>query len=523
MDLGLPIPSWRPGQGELVERVADVFSHTAIVALEAPPGVGKSIIAIAVARLLGHPALVLTGTKQLQDQYSSLFPGIVDIRGRSNYPCIAYTGETCDQGCCVVGEPCEYQFGEGRSPATILCHYYRRKAEAVFSPLVVANYAYFLADNGSFPGKLKKKTKLFILDEAHTIEDQIRGWLRVEISQRARKALGVDKLDPESLPWLQSVADKAKKWTSDHSSWAHGGWDRIDRQERRLYTSVSRLAGSLGRVVADLEENGMSWVPERFGESLAFKPVAISGHAREALFSPGEEGGTSFGVCFLLMSAALSDVVLSELGLEKNEYTRISLPSPFPIANRPAVFLPVVRVNRDLGPEGETKLVETVDKILDHHGKSKGLIHTTNYKIAKLIVMNSRHQSRLVTHEQKDRGEVLARFKNSSRPLVLISPSMTTGVDLPYDQCRFQIVAKVGWPDRGDLQVSLRSQFSGGDAWYASRTIQNLVQAYGRGVRADDDRCTFYILDETFRGLLARWRNEIPGWFLEALQTARGG
>lgn len=512
-DLGLPIPSWRPGQLELVQKIEESFlGGASIVALEAPPGVGKSIIAVGVARLLGAKTLILTGTKQLQDQYATLFPGMVDIRGRGNYPCIAYTGEDCSQGCCTVGEPCEYQFGELGNPKTILCHYYRRKAEALSSPLVVANYAYYLADNGMRAGKLRKSTKLFVLDEAHTIEDQIRGWLRVEVSQRARKALGVEKLDPFSIPWLRDVVMAATSWVIEHHAWEKG-WDGLSHSERGLFASVSRLKTDLGRVVSDLEKDGMSWVPEQFGESLAFKPVTVSDWAQRTLFDGG--------AYVLMMSAVLPWSVMTELGLRGEDVQRISVPSPFAVSHRPAVFLPVVRVNSTMDETGEAALVETVDKILDHHGKSKGLIHTTNYRIAKLIVLNSRHQSRLVSHEQRDRSEALRKFKASARPLVMISPSMTTGVDLPYELCRFQIVAKLGWPDRGDLQVSLRSQFAGGDAWYASRTIQALVQAYGRGVRAEDDRCVFYILDETFRALLGRWRDEFPSWFLEALSTAR--
>lgn len=513
-DLGLPIPSWRPGQWELAQEVLDRFGHHQIVALEAPPGVGKSVIAVAVSRLLGDKTLILTGTKQLQDQYASLFPGMIDIRGRGNYPCIAYTGEDCSQGCCTVGEPCEYQFGDGGNPKTIPCHYYRRKAEALSSSLVVANYAYYLADNGKRAGKLRKSTKLFVLDEAHTIEDQIRGWLRVEISQRARKALGIETVDPFSQSWLESVVRGARLWVAEHHGWEKN-WGHLSRNERGLFASITRLKLDLGRVVGDLEENAMSWVPEQFGESLAFKPVTVSSWARESLFD-----GSKY---VLMMSAVLPWSVLEELGEGKDSdyVTRISVPSPFPVSHRPAIFLPTARVNQAMDEVGETALVETVDKILDHHGNSKGLIHTTNYKIAKLFVLNSRHQSRLVSHEQKDRVEALRKFKASARPLVMISPSMTTGVDLPYEQCRFQIVAKLGWPDRGDLQVKLRTQFVGGDSWYASRTIQALVQAYGRGVRAEDDRCVFYILDETFRGLLGRWREEFPAWFLEALQTAR--
>jgi hypothetical protein len=40
----------------------------------------------------------------------------------------------------------------------------------------------------------------------------------------------------------------------------------------------------------------------------------------------------------------------------------------------------------------------------------------------------------------------VATFKRRKAPAFLVSPSMTTGWDFPYDQCRWQIIAKVPIP-----------------------------------------------------------------------------
>jgi len=47
-----------------------------------------------------------------------------------------------------------------------------------------------------------------------------------------------------------------------------------------------------------------------------------------------------------------------------------------------------------------------------------------------------------------------------------------------------------------------------------------LLQAYGRGMRAEDDYCETYILDGNFRMLLRNklYRNLVPSFFKDAIQ-----
>jgi Rad3-related DNA helicase len=47
--------------------------------------------------------------------------------------------------------------------------------------------------------------------------------------------------------------------------------------------------------------------------------------------------------------------------------------------------------------------------------------------------------------------------------------------------------------------------------------MSEVIQAYGRAIRAEDDKARFYIVDGSFIGLLRdRWRF-MPDWFKEAL------
>ena len=116
-----------------------------------------------------------------------------------------------------------------------------------------------------------------------------------------------------------------------------------------------------------------------------------------------------------------------------------------------------------------------------------------------------------------NREAVLKHFEEDKNPLVLVSPSMSEGVDLPYDKCRFQIIYKIPFPYLGDKQVFMRQKRD--KRWYAYKTVMTLMQAYGRGMRAEDDYCATYILDSDIRLLFRSpmYRSLVPEFFKEAI------
>lgn len=124
---------------------------------------------------------------------------------------------------------------------------------------------------------------------------------------------------------------------------------------------------------------------------------------------------------------------------------------------------------------------------------------------------------RLIDHKASNREAVLRYFEDSTEPLVLVSPSMSEGVDLPYDKCRFQVIYKIPFPYLGDKQVNRRQRMD--QRWYAYKTIMTLMQAYGRGMRAHDDSCytTYWDgnIEMLFRSPL--YRSLLPEFFKEAI------
>ena len=106
----------------------------------------------------------------------------------------------------------------------------------------------------------------------------------------------------------------------------------------------------------------------------------------------------------------------------------------------------------------------------------------------------------------------------------MVSPSMDRGIDLPYDLCRVIILVKVPWPNLGDPQISRRLYSSSdGQTWYAVQTIRTIIQGTGRGMRAEDDFCVSYILDDQFRRLYKDYYHLFPKWWREALMPYKPG
>ena len=157
-------------------------------------------------------------------------------------------------------------------------------------------------------------------------------------------------------------------------------------------------------------------------------------------------------------------------------------------------------------------------------------IHTTSYAQLEFIekYLSLKNRRRLISTEQKgsynnksrdrfrskSRDQIIAEHFASTRPTVLISPSLHTGLDLKDDYARFQILVKVPYPSKGDRWTDTKREQDPG--WYNWQTALRLVQTCGRSVRSQDDWAITYVLDSAFSQFVRN--NRLPYWFMEAVQ-----
>ena len=204
------------------------------------------------------------------------------------------------------------------------------------------------------------------------------------------------------------------------------------------------------------------------------------------------------------------------LGLNPNEVYHVKVDSPFSPLNRPIELKLAGKMSKNRIKNTAPKTIPILNKILQRHKEDKGLIHTHSYKCSNFIVQNM-PISRLISHNSLNRERVFKHFEDEDNPLVLVSPSMSEGVDLPYDKCRFQVIYKIPFPYLGDQQVFMRQKAD--RRWYAYKTVMTIMQAYGRGMRAEDDSCTTYILDKDVNMLFNSplYKSLVPDFFKEAI------
>jgi len=505
-DFGLPsrFTEFRQDQFETAAKITATPKYCYM--LDAPTGSGKSLIAATVQKLMEKKIVYLCTTKQLQDQLLHDFPYARTLKGRSNYPCLNYrnmfpriTAEECNN---TEINPCE---------RANMCPYMVAKKEALAAPLAVLNTSYFLTE-ANYVGTFSDQD-MIVVDEADTLEDALMSFVDVTVTQ---KQLDWLKIDP---PKFKTKFEAWVEWANEavnvlrprlfslqrelESNWATTDFDLM-REEKRL----SRLLGKLQFFIKEVDKNWV-WFPQ--AAKWSFKPVWIGKYAEHAFWRHTEK--------VLMMSATILDYmqVSRNIGLDVMKVSYKSLPSPFPKENRPVYLDFAASVSNKTMKEALPKLVVKIRKILEDHPDDKILIHCVTYKI-KDYLMQFLDKNRTMTHSTFDRVAVLENFKKSTRPKVLLSPSMDRGVDLPGDECRIVIIVKVPFGDLGNPQISKRVHASrDGNTWYIHKAVSKIIQMSGRAVRSKDDWAETYILDGNFDRVYKENRRMFPKWFTEAI------
>jgi Rad3-related DNA helicase len=261
--------------------------------------------------------------------------------------------------------------------------------------------------------------------------------------------------------------------------------------------------------------NRDNWVMEavpRFGRSLrkfSFRPIDVSYYANKYLFRLGKT--------VLLMSATILDkeTFCKSLGIDESDASFISIPTPFPKENRPILFVPAGSMASKSIGNTLPHLRNSVNEILNFHKNEKGIIHCHTYRIAKYLKDNIK-SDRLMLHDATNRDETLKKHAGSSKPVVLLSPSMAEGVDLKDDLSRFQVICKIPYPYLGDPLVKKR--MNKWKKWYPMQTAKLIVQSAGRSIRSDSDSAVTYILDADWKRFYYSNKGLFPKTFIDSLK-----
>ncbi len=517
------------------------------IIVSAPTGVGKSHVGATLAKYFDN-SFVVTASKHLQDQYSKDFSFLLPVKGKQNFECLKLMesekvpnfrralrwGLTCDKGQCKemvtkngkeIVENCKFKPEissiENGEYDTNSCLYYLQKYKALVSKHSLWNYySYFQImkyNKKAFQKYLSRKISIF--DEAHKIEDQIIQFVGIDIAKGLVQECELDinhyKLDEidSMILLLDNMADfYARKIEKTKAIQENPDYDLLFKLEEKY----KRVANARVDVVSD-KENFVINDPERdiYGElkRISIKPIDISKFVKSFFESEYQ----------VFMSATIDKHSFCEnTGIEPETVAFVDTPkSPFSIENRKVNFLNIKRLSYGATLEDELLVVKKIDEIMNEHSDERGIIFTSSksrcYQILKNLSEPNQKRIRIchsMNSDGKTQDQVIQEHK-ADKTGVLLSSSLWEGVDLKDDLSRFQIVAKVPYPNYKEKRISAKmNKFP---FWYTSQTLMKLLQGFGRSIRSDEDWAVTYVLDSAANNVFFKARSMIPKSYYDVL------
>ena len=505
------------------------------IILEAGTGIGKSAIATTLANMY-EDSYILTMTKQLQEQYLDDFGDmLVEIKGRGNYKC-NYKGN-CDF--CIKAEYNLRKCGD--------CEYNLAFKKAVEAKNVITNYDYLYYAGVANP--LLDSRELLILDEAHNLE---RKMLMLSSSELNREYIstkfGIDIFEPlmygtksinelkrkpdywvglcddlikeckKRIKKIEGDADKSVQVTLDEfesNPSKYSNFDYVEKQnleqDMKSFAAIS-LGLSYNELIIDLPDKN-SILDNNMDISAEFKPYSVLDDTQNLL--------KMGNICiFLTGTLGSKDKFCQWNNINPDETYYIYEKSPFDVAKRPIYVDFVGRMSgfrRGIPNWKNKRAIKKIKEILDMHKNEKGVIHTSSNEQA-FWIMNHLKEYNLMFVGGEDRNRILKDFTESKENIILIGASIKDGVDFKGDLCRFQIVFKIPYPQLNE-QVKYRRDLD--PKWFYYQTVMALMQAYGRGIRDNDDYCVMYIIDSSFKQLFNYNRGFFNEYFAEAVQKKK--
>jgi ATP-dependent DNA helicase DinG len=481
--------------------------------LVAPTGTGKSLLSLVTQRALTVRTHTVVSTLRLQDQMRTSYKHAPVLKGRDNYDCLIVDGVSVSQAPCQVGFKCAVKWS---------CPYFVDRDSAYKSDYAVFNYQLFM-NLVAYSAQNFESPDILFCDEAHLAAGELEKFMTGTLSERDMITQGwqrpmdltihgmakwAERFIPDIEDELEHLIKQIYAITGGSSGAAIKGSAKDYQRAMGKYNRYGYLERALYRFTqAGIDtENGKPWVFDKLGGVYQVRPTDVSDYT-ENLFNDVPK--------IVLMSATLNEDDIKRLGL--TDYKLVSVGSNYPKERRPIYYRPVGAISAKNENRLFDDIMDEVDTIVEAHVKAghKGIIHTVSYDRAERIYNASHNKKHMLLHSSDDKDKIIAQYKDSTTPVVLLSPSITEGEDFPDGECRFVIIPKVPYASLGDKLV--RERLNSDPSWYTWKACQDIIQGAGRGMRSERDFCSIYILDSNFEKLLEQHGKDIPNWFSEAI------
>lgn len=443
-------------------------------------------------------AFALTITKSLQDQYHELFEDTAVVKGKSNYLCNVDPHFNVDVAPCIyltdLKDNCLARKG---------CAYYNARNHALVSKFSALNYSMFM----SLPDHVKRR-EYIICDEASELEDELVKRFSRELHFKVLKKLGVNVA---AIPvgnytkfrsWLETFSETLAVSIHDLQARLKRKKNETELSDRQRYVLLRNLHMTLQTTIDTW--NDCEYLIEKNEDMITLKPLRVDNLSKH-IFDHADK--------VLLMSATIIDPKHFAKTLGITDYTYIEVDSTFDPKHAPIHCSGKVKLNYKNLRESLPSLTKQIAEICKHHKGMKGVIHTHTNEIADYLKINL-NSDRLICREKGVNNEqILKQHVESTQDTILVSPSLTFGVDLKDDLARFQIIIKAAYLPLGDERV--KRLFKEDPQWYQNKMLNNLIQACGRGVRSKTDHCVTYIMDACITDAVIKSKHKLPKYFIK--------
>lgn len=446
----------------------------------------------------------LTITKSLQDQYQNTFDDTGILKGKSNYQC------DVDDTVSVDIAPCIYVANQKNECwKANRCPYYNSRNKMLTSKFSALNYSMFF----SLPDHLKKR-EIMVCDEGSELEEQLVSQFTCEVdipflmkTQTLVTPLpNDDKNKTKVLSWVSNLAESVENSVESYKSWFSENSSKKDiitfNKKKQEYTRLTNLQNSLKLLAETFYDS--DYIVERVESGVRFIPLKVDVLSKY-LFDHAEK--------VVILSATIIDPAsyCKSLGIKDYEYIHIG--TDFLPEKSPIHIMAKQKLNYSNLKSMLPTLMKQIKGIMEHHADEKGIIHTHTQYLADYIRENIKSDRLLCREPGANNEQLLEMHEESDEPTVLVSPSMTYGVDLKGDLSRFQIILKAPWLPTKDVRVEKLMKID--KDWYSNAMLKTLVQACGRSVRSEDDYCETYILDGSIFDAINRNKKKLPKFFLD--------
>lgn len=557
---------WTPNQQQsyILKELGDALEQKfKFIIINAPTGVGKSPLAKTLAnyskactngfkqacddfliygddsKMLSDHDLapfgtsVLTVTKALQDQYYNLFKDGDILKGKDNYSCYINENFDCSMGPCkFLKKQLKYCINNE------LCPYYNARNKAVTNKCSFLNYAMF----DCLPPIVKNK-QFIVCDEASELEFELvtRYTYRLDLKDLVSVCNGFPPPTPEInhnkdiifadskyYDWIIDLSkdveynyNKYIKDTmismsennSDENEHVKGKRSaknkktiipkKLTKEQHKQIKLLSRYKEILSNLISYW--NHTKFILERDRDNITFKPLHVDKLANEVF---------KYGETIVLMSATIVDhkKFAEKLGIK--DYKYIEAESAFDSEKAPIRCATKFSLNYSNKNEVVPQMATLIQKLCDLHKNEKGIIHTHSMDILNILKRNIKDTKKrfLFREDGVYNKDIVDRHIDSKNNTILVSPSLTHGIDLKGDLGRFQILIKAPFLPINDSRIKLL--YESDKDWYINVMLSTLVQTCGRCNRSEDDYSVTYILDKNILDNVMRYKDRLPKYFV---------